>query len=192
MRNRNVPKNIESTETVSSFALPNKRTFRPNPQLGENAKEVIGGAVDLTEIEQQVAAAANAAEEALEKADIAYDNASYWSQECVVSSAEVLLGVNELLIGMVMDVPTGRTRIITDMHFALYEKPGTLTVETRLIDNQYNSRQVHAHSILANVTRVSLTQLNIPVLNKERIYWNVLASSQTATILQVAVAGVLL
>lgn len=136
--------------------------------------------------------AANQAQEALVTADIAYENAQYWKDECVVSSAEVLLGRNELLIGVVMDVPTGRTRKITDMHFAFYQKPGSMVVETRAVTPAGVDRLLVSHSIPSTVTRFNVNNLDINVFDKERVYWEVKSSSAVANVMQIALVGVLL
>lgn len=133
------------------------------------------------------------ADDALATADIAYENAQYWEKECVVSSAEVLLGVNELLIGMVMDVPTGKKRLCTDIHFALVSNPGTITVETKLqsLDGQ-TSRTVHTATMTAGQIRKSYNNLTIQAYDKERMYWNVILPYTTpANILQVSAVGVM-
>ena len=140
-------------------------------------------------------AAANEAQQALVTADIAYENAQYWKDECVVASAGVILGVNELVIGVVMDVPTGRTRKITDMHFALFSKPGSLSIETKVQSaDGVTERVVHNHSIIPVATRVNVNNLDIDVADKERVFWNVTALGGTvpASVLQIALVGVLL
>lgn len=143
---------------------------------------------------QQAVTAGNVAQEALLTADIAYENAQYWKDECVVASAGVLLGVNELLIGVVMDVPTGRTRKITDLHFAFYEKPGSITIQTKVVGINGVERVVNTVTVPAGNTRHSLNNLNIDVVDKERVFWNVTAQGGAvpANVLQVAVVGVLL
>lgn len=143
---------------------------------------------------QQAVTAGNLAQEALLTADIAYENAQYWKDECVVASAGVLLGVNELLIGVVMDVPTGRTRKITDLHFAFYEKPGSITIQTKVVGINAVERVVNTVTVPAGNTRHSLNNLNISVVDKERVFWNVTAQGGAvpANVLQVAVVGVLL
>lgn len=122
----------------------------------------------------QAQAAANAAAAAQETADVAYDNASYWEAECVVSSAEVLLGANELLIGLCQNVPTGKTRRITDLHIALQLQPSGMTLETKKWNSAGTSASViHTATLGANVTRISFNNLGIDVADKERIFWNV-------------------
>lgn len=143
---------------------------------------------------QQAVTAGNLAQEALLTADIAYENAQYWKDECVVASAGVVLGVNELLIGVVMDVPTGRTRKITDLHFAFYEKPGSITIQTKVVGINGVERVVNTVTVPAGNTRHSLNNLDITVVDKERVFWFVTAQGGAvpANVLQVAVVGVLL
>ena len=133
------------------------------------------------------------ADDALATADIAYENAQYWEKECVISSAEVLLGVNELLIGMVMDVPTGRIRKITDLHFALVANTGTITIETKLQNVAGNASRVVHTATITNSVRRSYNNLAIDVFDKERVFWNVITPYNVpATVLQVSAVGVLL
>lgn len=135
------------------------------------------------------------AESALDKADKAYQNAQYWKDECVVSSAGVVLGVNELVIGAVMDVPTSRYRRITDMHYAFLQKPGSIKVETRVQNAAgTSSRLVHTATIPETLTRYSYSNLEIDVIDKERVYWNVIEQTggEDANVMQVALVGVLI
>lgn len=138
-------------------------------------------------------AAANEAANAGERADIAYENAHEWSLEFVCASAEVLLGVNELLLGPMLNVRDNRTALLTDVHIALIDQPGGITVETRkwnAAGTTYAS--AHVGSLDPNVVRRSFSGLAVPVLDKERFYPNVTAivGSVAPTVLQVCVAGV--
>lgn len=131
------------------------------------------------------------ADNAAETADIAYANAQYWKDEFVVSSAGLLLGFNELVIGVVMDVPTSRTRRVTDLHYALLTNTATVTVE--LIKIAVGGGTSVAHTATFTGTRQSYNNLTIDVLDKERIACNVtVISGGTASVLQTAVVGVLL
>lgn len=144
--------------------------------------------------------AANAAQNAVEVADIAYENAQYWKDECVVASAGVVRGVNELVIGVVMDVPTGRSRKITDMHFALFNKPGIISISTKVqgvpdANGIMAERTVHSFSMIAGSTRANINNLTIDVADKERVFWDVTDTGSgggIASVLQVALVGVLL
>ena len=157
-------------------------------QAGANAATARGESALALTAAQSVEAIAQSADE---KADLAYENAQYWEKECVVSSAEVLLGVNELLIGMVMDVPTGRSRKITGLHFALSACPGTVTVQTKVQDASGVTSRVVETTAISTVRR-SISALDIPVVDKERVFWNVISSTSPATVLQVSVVGVYL
>lgn len=148
------------------------------------------GAADAAVTEAQ--AAANAAANAVTKAQVAYDAASYWSVEFIVASAEVLLGVNELLLGPVLNVPAGRTALLTDIHMGLLNQPNGLTIETR----KWNATgtawtTVHTGVLAANVNRRSFPNLTISVLDKERFWPYVTSITGTVppTVLQVCVAG---
>ncbi|MFE4714805.1 hypothetical protein ACFRAM_28595 [Paenibacillus sp. NPDC056722] len=153
--------------------------------------ELAQGAADQAVTTSQ--AAANDAANAVEKADIAYDTASFWSIEFLVASAEVLLGVNELLLGPVLNVQDGRTAILTDIHIGLLNQPNGITIETRKWNAAGTSyTTIHTGTLGPNVTRRNFTALGVSVSDKERFWPYVTAITGTVppTVLQVAVAGV--
>ncbi|MCU1640925.1 MAG: hypothetical protein JWN03_1200 [Nocardia sp.] len=138
-------------------------------------------------------AAANDAASASEKADIAYDTASYWSLEFIVASAEVLLGVNELLLGPVLNVPDNRTALLTDIHMGLLNQPGGMSVETRKWNPTGTSyTTIHTGTLDPNVNRKNFNALTVPVLDKERFFPYVtgVVGTVAPAVLQVCVAGV--
>lgn len=191
----NVANGINETTTTADSAMATATdagiTANTAYTISIAAQENAGDAVDTAE------AAANAAAAADTKADQAYEAASYWEAECVVASAGVLLGVNELLIGLCQNVPTGKTRRITDLHFALQTNPGGVTIETRKWNAAGTSSSlVHTATLGTNVTRINYNNLTIDVLDKERIYWHVTAvgvvSGSYANVLQNLMFGVIL
>jgi hypothetical protein len=140
-------------------------------------------------------AAANDAAAAVETADIAYDNASFWSNEFVVSSAAVVLGVNELLLGPVLTVPDGLSAVITDIHFAFLTQPAGIVIETKKWNAAGTSSSViHTATLGANVTRINYNALGISILDKERVFCNVtsVTGSIAPVVMQMAVAGAIL
>lgn len=137
-----------------------------------------GGRAD--EAADSAEVAANAAVAAEEAADVAREVASYWEAECVVASAAILLGVNELLIGLCQNVPTGRVREITDLHFALLSQPAGIVIETKKWNAAGTSSSViHTATLGANVTRINYNNLFLDMQDKERIYWNVTSVTGT-------------
>ena len=137
-------------------------------------------------------AAVNAANNAETYADRAYKNASFWIIECVVASAEVLLGVNELLLGPVLNVPDDQDALLTDVHIALLEQHDGMTIEIRKWDAEGTTSTTVATAVLdPNQTRANVRLLEIPVLDKERFYYYVtnVVGSVPPTVLQCAVAG---
>lgn len=139
--------------------------------------------------------AANAAADAQETADIAYALSSYWEAEAVIASAAVQLGVNELRIGMCQNVPAGQSRKITDLHIALLSQPAGLVLESKKWNAAGTASSViHTATLGANVTRVSYNNLEIPVADKERVFWNVASVTGSAppNALQCALFGVIL
>ena len=138
-------------------------------------------------------AAANAAAAAGAKADIAYENAHYWSVECVVASAAVVLGVNELLLGPVLNVPDGLDARMTDAHFAFVEQPAGVTISIKRWNAAGTVADViHTQVLGANVTRFNAPALDIPVFDKERFFYNVdtVVGTVAPRVLQINVSGV--
>lgn len=137
-------------------------------------------------------AAANDAAAAVEVADIAYENASYWEAEAVVASAGVVLGDNELRIGLCQNVPTGKSRKITDLHIALLTQPAGIVIETKKWNAAGTSSSViHTATLGANVTRINYQNLDLSMSDKERVFWNVLSVTGTVepNVLQIMAFG---
>jgi hypothetical protein len=105
--------------------------------------------------------------------------AGYWDLEALVASADVALGVNELLVGMHLH----QNRTITGIHYALAANTGTLTVQTRL-----DGAVIHTATINSGEARKSYT-VNVAASDKQRVSWNVTGSTGVATVLSVAVTG---
>ncbi len=164
--------------------------------VNSEIKSPLGQAVTDSSVAVSAAeAAANDAAAADQKADIALGLSSYWEAECVVASAEVLLGVNELLIGLCQNVPDDRVRSITDLHIALVDQPGGMQVQTKKWNAAGTSNSVvHTATLGANVTRINYNNLDIDVADKERVYWNVtsITGSVAPNVLQCLVFGVIL
>lgn len=164
------------------------RTPTANAQSTANSALATAGTAVST-----ASAAANAAADAGEKADVAYALATEWGEEFLVSSAEVLLGTNELLVGPMLDVRDGRTAILTDIHLALLDQPGGMTVETRVWNAANTSyTAIHTGTIGANVTRRNFSGLSVTINDLERFFAYVTSITGTVapTVLQIRVAGV--
>jgi hypothetical protein len=140
-------------------------------------------------------AAAAAANDAVDVADLAVASAQYWKDEFVVSSAGLLLGKNEMVLGMVMDVPSPRTRTVTRVHYALLTNT-TTTLTIQLI--KVNAAgTVETVILTTNITggaiRRTDSTINEVVLDTERILCNVTAiTGGVASGLQCAVVGTFL
>ncbi|MGW4090027.1 hypothetical protein [Nocardia sp. NPDC004750] len=160
----------------------------------ENTRVMAVAASDQADVAMSTAeAAANEAANAGELADIAYENAHEWSLEFVCASAAVELGRNELLLGPMLNVRGNRTAILTDVHIALLEQPGGITIDTRKWNASVTSFTVaHTGTLDPNVTLRSFSGLTVPVLDKERFFPNVAAVVGTVApnVLQICVAGV--
>lgn len=143
----------------------------------------IDGAYDAIEVVEGYAgqavtdaeAAVNAAAAAEATAASAFEAAAYWETECVVATAAVVLGVNELLIGLVQNVPGGLNRLITDMHVALLSQPNGLEFELcKWDDTNTTSEVLDTLTMAAGVNRASWSwPLGLPVEHRERLFWNI-------------------
>ncbi|MFD3594259.1 hypothetical protein ACFWU5_16145 [Nocardia sp. NPDC058640] len=157
-----------------------------------DAIDVVEGHADLAVTTSE--AAANAAAVAEVTAAAAFQAAAYWETECVVSTAAVTLGVNELLIGLVQNVPPGLNRLITDLHVALLSQPNGLTFELRKWNATNTvSTVLDTLTMAAGVNRASWSwPLGLPVEHRERLYWNVtsITGSVAPQVFQPLVFGV--
>lgn len=140
------------------------------------------------------AAAANLAATADSTAASASARASYWEAEFVLSSSEVQLGTNELLIGLCQNVPVGLTREITDMHVALVSQVAGLSFELKKMNATGTSSSVlGTYPLSAGVIRANWSGLGFFMNSRERVYPNV--SSITGTtppvVMQVLLFGVM-
>ncbi len=139
-------------------------------------------------------AAANTAAAADSTAASASSRASYWESEFVAASAAVVLGVNELLIGLCQNVPGGLTRTITDMHVALLTQPAGMSFDL----HKWNATgttdtNLGSYTLAANVTRANWANLGFVMASKERVYVNVtsITGSTAPVVLQVLLFGVM-
>jgi hypothetical protein len=167
-----------------------------------NVRDRIDGAYDAIQVveghaDQAVSdstAALNAAATAEVTSAAAFQAASYWETECVVATAAVTLGVNELLIGLVQNVPTGLNRLITDMHVALLSQPNGLTFELKKWDSTNTTSTVlDTLTMAAGVNRASWSwPLGLPVSHRERLFWNItsITGSVAPQVFQPLVFGV--
>ena len=140
-------------------------------------------------------AAANSAAAAESTAASAYKAASYWESEFVDASAAVVLGVNELLIGLCQNVPVGLTRKITDMHVAFLTQPNGMTFELKKWNAAGTSDSVvDTFTLGANVTRANWSFTGgYEVFTRERLFVNVTSITGTVApvVFQILVFGVL-
>lgn len=162
--------------------------------IGSQIRDPLSGAVtNAGAALTQAQAAVNAAANAEQKADFAYEAATEWYLEWSTASAEVTEGAGEILVGPMLNVRDGRDAILTDIHIALLEQHNGLTVETRLwnaANTEY--RVVHTAVIGPDETRRKFTALTVNVNDEER-FWNYvtdIVGTIPPTVLQVHVAGV--
>lgn len=157
-----------------------------------NPIAAVQGSADVAVSQSEAAANAAAAAEAT--AASASDRASYFETEWVVASAGVVLGVNEVLLGPVQNVPGGLSRTITDMHIGFITQPGGLTFEFKKWSADGTTATVlGTFTIGANVTRANWASLNYSMATRERVFINVTSITGTVapTVCQVLIFGVM-
>ncbi|TDP29749.1 hypothetical protein [Nocardia ignorata] len=168
---------------------------------GTEVRSRINGAYDAITVVEGYAdqavndaqAAANAAANAVDIADKAYLNSSFWIIECVVASAAVVLGDNELLLGPVLNVPDDQDAFLTDVHIALLSQPAGMTIDCKKWNATGTSFATYTSAVIgANVTRYNIPLLEVQVFDKERFFYTVptITGSTAPQVLQIAVAGV--
>lgn len=124
-------------------------------------------------------AAINAANTAVATAASALEAVGYWETEFVVASAAVVLGVNELLIGPVQNVPGGLERIITDLHIAFLSQPNGLEFELKKWNPDGTADSVlGTYTLPAGNTRASFA-IDYTVVHRERVFINVTSITGT-------------
>jgi len=189
---------VTKAPVINAFTeAENQQQTRILTPIDDNLTLALIAQGDADDALTQAQLAANAAAAAEEAAEIAVDVASYWESECVVASAAVVLGVNELLIGLCQNVPAGRTRYLTNLHFALHENIHGLTIQTKKWDaTGATSTVIHTATLGANVTRIEYPSLGIQMFDKERIFWNVTSISgptnEPPEVLQVLAFGTII
>ncbi|WP_280350326.1 hypothetical protein [Nocardia abscessus] len=155
--------------------------------------EIVSG--DAATAISEAQAAANAAAAAESTAATAYQAASYWEAEFVAASAAVVLGVNELLIGLCQNVPLGLVRKVTDIHVAFLSQPNGLTFQLKKWNPAGTSDSVlDTFTLTANQTRANWSITGgYEVTNRERLFINVtsVTGSTAPVVFQILVFGVL-
>ncbi|MFE5290221.1 hypothetical protein ACFRAQ_35160 [Nocardia sp. NPDC056611] len=165
-----------------------------NEKIATNYTIAVSAQGAADEAVAQSSLAANTAAAAESTAASASARASYWESEFVCASAEVLLGVNELLIGLCQNVPGGMTRKVTDMHLAMLEQPNGMTFELRKWDALGTTSSVlGTYTLSAGTTRANWANLNFFMNSRERLYINVTSVTGTTppTVLQILLFGVM-
>lgn len=167
-------------------------TTAQNAQTTANSVSATATAAAEAAAAAQAAAsdAANAAAAAADTADAAVEAAQYWKDEFVVSSAGVLLGKNEMVLGVVMDVPPGKARRVTRIHYAMLSNSSTMTIQLIKVNAAGTTETVIlTTNITSGATRQTDSTIDVAVADKERILCNVTAIGGTASGLQCAVVG---
>lgn len=150
------------------------------------------GSADIAVTEAEAAANAAAASAATSAA--LYTAATYWEAEFVAASAAVVLGVNELLIGLCQNVPGGLERRVTDLHVALLSQPNGMAFELKKMNDSGTSSSVlDTFTLSSSQTRANWSSLDYEVFNRERLYIDVtsVTGSVAPVAFQILVFGVL-
>jgi hypothetical protein len=154
--------------TASSVANSANTTANSAYTLAGTANTAASAAVT------QASAAANQAATAQSTAASASSRASYWETEFVAASAAVVLGINEVRIGLCQNVPVGLARTLTDMHVALESQPAGMTFELHKWDSTgVTNTLLGTYTLAANVTRANWANLGFSMSSRERVFINV-------------------
>lgn len=125
-------------------------------------------------------------------ADVAYAAAARWKDEFIVASAGVVLGKNELALGVVMDVPPGRTRKISRIIYGMFTNTGQIVVQLINTTPDRISTIIHSTTIPAGQIEYVDNTPDISVVDGNRISCNVLSIAGNSSVLQCAVIGALI
>ncbi|MCC3311542.1 hypothetical protein [Nocardia africana] len=141
----------------------------------------------------QAQAAINAAANASNLADMAYANAQFWQLEFAQSSAEVVRGTGEVLVGPMLNVRDDQLAILTDIHARFLEQHGGLTFELRIWNADNTAYRVAYTCVIEpNVTRRHFPALTVGVADLESfwVYVTDIVGTAPPTVLQICCAGV--
>ncbi|OZF00866.1 hypothetical protein CH300_20230 [Rhodococcus sp. 15-1154-1] len=179
----------QATHTANTAAS----TANDAATAASNAEAAAGAVLGVAEnAEQKAALAQETAEAAQDAVQDALDGAQQQGKEWMVASGGVVLGRNEVNIGPVIVVPTGRDRRITSITYGLESNTGTLTIELVKVSPTRVSTVIHTANIQLGVVEAQFTNLNIPIENGYRLTCNVTYISATASVLLCSVDGALL
>lgn len=154
--------------------------------IAENADAKATAAQETANSVEDIALAAQTS------ANVAYAAAARWKDEFIVASAGVVLGKNELALGVVMDVPSGRTRRISRIIYGLITNTGAMTVQLISTSPSRVSTTIHTTTIPAGVVEFIDNSPDISVIDGHRISCNVTIIDGNSSVLQCAIIGALL
>ncbi|OZF09800.1 hypothetical protein CH300_00015 [Rhodococcus sp. 15-1154-1] len=187
---------------LAAFAVRNadQSAIAQAVQQANNAEAAAGAVLGIAENADAKATAAQETANSVEdialaaqtSADVAYAAAARWKDEFIVASAGVVLGKNELALGVVMDVPAGRTRKISRVIYGLITNTGAMTVQLISTSPSRVSTVIHTSTIPAGVVEFIDNSPDISVLDGHRISCTVTAIGGNSSVLQCALIGALL
>ncbi len=181
---------------IASFAVRSSVELSAVAQAQQTAQQANSTAQQANTTAQQAQEASagvrETAEQAYEQAEVAYAAAARWKDEFVVSSAGVVLGQNEIDLGVVMDVPPGRQRIVSRIIYGLSRNTGALTVQLISTSPQRTRSVIHSTTILAGQVERIDDSPNISVQDGHRISCSVLSIDGDSSVLQCALIGALI
>ncbi|OLT33684.1 hypothetical protein BJF84_21350 [Rhodococcus sp. CUA-806] len=185
--------------SLASFAVRSvdQTAIQQATTAASNAEAAAGAVLGIAENADAKATAAQETANSVEdialaaqtSADVAYAAAARWKDEFIASSAGVVLGKNELPLGVVMDVPSGRTRKISRIIYGLITNTGAMTVQLISTSPTRVSTVIHTTNIPAGVVEFIDNSPDITVTDGHRISCNVLSIAGNSSVLQCAIIG---
>ncbi|OZE90202.1 hypothetical protein CH302_27510 [Rhodococcus sp. 15-2388-1-1a] len=185
----------EFSAGLTGFAIrgTNLTAIAQATATAENAAAAAGAVLGIAEnADAKATLAQETAEAAQDAVQDALDGAQQQGKEWMVASGGVVLGRNEVNIGPVIVVPTGRDFRVTSITYGMESNTGTLTIQLVKVSPTRVSTVIHTANIATGVVEAQFTNLNIPIENGCRYACNVTSISATASVLLCSVDGALL
>lgn len=191
---------VRATDSTATSAATTANTAQTNALSAQStastANTNANNAVSTANTAQTAASnAASVAAAAQSTADVAYANAQNQEKEFAVSTAAVLLGNNEQVLGVLMSIPdngVALTRKITRLIYSLGSNNGTLTVQLVKRTLAGVESVVHTTNIPSSAITYADNTIDYTTADLDHYKCNVTAVSGVATALHCCIESVLL
>lgn len=185
----NIASGINTTTSTANTASSTASTAQSTATAAQGTATAANSLA--TTAQSQASTAANQAAAALEKADKAYINAQYWKDEFSVSASAIVYGANDETLGMFMDVPSGKRRVITAVNYRMGTNSGTMQIVLVKRDINNVDTDIWTTNVPSASTSYRDIDIDYEVADRTYIRAEVRAIGGTATALHCALIGVL-